>query len=289
MSSVSRGSLLSALWVGLLGPGGCNNSFPTQTPPGGGPGGAVGARGGTNGGAGATGTGAAGVVGGGGSGPALDGGSGPPVDAGPLPHCSTVAPTGPVIADFNASTAQTFGVYGIDPVIGSAFILPVGALVDGDFSQGNWHLTGSVTRPVTFGLDWNCPGVIDGICTLDLSRYAGIQFTMNSDVGVPDSLQLTIGTVQDEAPSASLCGACNVPDGIESCTDPKAQLFPKTFGSLPATVRLTWTAFQSGDPYAYSDQARVSAITWTLPAAPDGGSYPVDFTLDDIRLIPIPH
>jgi len=30
-------------------------------------------------------------------------------------------------------------------------------------------------------------------------------------------------------------------------------------------------------------------MIWTLPAADDGGSYPVDFTLDDIRLIPIPH
>jgi hypothetical protein len=55
------------------------------------------------------------------------------------------------------------------------------------------------------------------------------------------------------------------------------------------TWSLTWNIFQSGSPIGTPDPYWVTAISWTLPAATDGGSYPVDFTLDDIRLIPIPH
>jgi hypothetical protein len=267
----------------VLAAGGCNNSFPTQLPVGG-PGGSVGARGGNGGGgAGAAGVGA---TGGGGSGIVFDAGSGPAVDAGPLPHCSAVAPTGPIIADFNGLNNQAFGVYGVDPVIGATFVTS-GALLQ-DFTDGNWHLTGSVSGPVSFGLNWKCPGVIDGVCTLDLSRYAGIQFTMNGNLGPSDWVTLSMGSIRDEPPAASACGVCNVPDGIETCTDPFATLRFST-AVPPAVLSLTWIAFQSGDPYAFTDQQRVASITWTLPAAEDGGSYPVDFTLDDIRLIPIPH
>jgi hypothetical protein len=279
--------LLLALWLALLGAGGCNNSFPTPTTtPVSGPGGSVGARGGSSGGAGATG---AGATGGGatGGGITLDAGSGgPAVDAGPLSHCATVAPTGPIIADFDGLNNQAFGVFGVDPVIGATFVTP-GALIQ-DFSNGGWHLTGSVTGSVSFGLHWQCPGVVDGVCTLDLSRYAGIQFTMDGNFGPTDTLKLSIGTIRDEAPGASACGVCNVPDGVETCTDPFATLSFAT-AIPPAMLSLTWLSFQSGDPYAFTDQQRVASITWTLPAAVDGGSYPVDFTLDDIRLIPIPH
>ena len=221
------------------------------------------------------------------SGRPLDGGPAPAVDGGLLLHCATVAPTGPVIADFDGFNNQAFGVSGVDPVIGITFVTP-GTLLE-DFTNGNWHITGAVTGPVSFGFYWRCPGVIDGVCSLDLSRYAGIQYTINGDFGAPDSLQLTIGTIQDERPTVAFgCGICNVPDGIGACTDPYATLSFAT-AIPPAMLSLTWLSFQSGDPYAHTDQQRVASITWTLPAAADGGSYPVDFTLDDIRLIPIPH
>ena len=63
-----------------------------------------------------------------------------------------------------------------------------------------------------------------------------------------------------------------------------------------------WTAFflnqsqnvsdeqmRGGDPFATLDPGRVTGIAFTLPSATDDSSYSVDFTLDDIRLIPIPH
>jgi len=278
MPSVSRGSLLLALWGGLLSAGGCNNTFPPRLPVSS-AGGSNGARGGSSGAPGASGAGATGA------GASGAGGEGPAVDAGPLPHCSPVVPTGPIIADFNGLNGQAFGVSGVDPVVGITYV--DSALVQ-DFSDGNWHIKGTVTAPVSFGFVWKCPGVIDGVCTLDLSRYAGIQLTMDGNFGPTSTLTLSMGSIRDEAPNASACGTCNVPDGVETCTDPFATLRFSTAIS-PLMLSLTWLSFQSGDPYAFTDQQRVASMTWTLPAADDGGSYPVDFTLDDIRLIPIPH
>ena len=272
-----------ALWVGLLCAGDCNNSFPTPIPVTG-PGGSTGARGGSSGGAGATGAGATGA-GATGAGATGAGGEGPAVDAGPLPHCSPVVPTGPIIADFNGLNGQAFGVSGVDPVVGITYV--DSALVQ-DFRNGDWHITGTVTRPASFGFVWKCPEVIDGVCTLNLSRYAGIQFTMVGNFGPTDTLTLSMGSIRDEAPGASACGACNVPDGVETCTDPFATLSFST--AIPGVMlSLTWLSFQSGAPSAFTDKQQVASITWTLPAADQGGSYPVNFTLDDIRLIPIPH
>jgi hypothetical protein len=219
----------------------------------------------------------------------LDAGAGgPAVDAGPLPHCSSVDPIGPVIADFDALNNQAFGQFGIDPVVGGTFVTP-GTLFE-DFTDANWHLVGSVTGPVSFGFTWQCPAVIDGVCTLNLLRYAGLQFTVSGNIGPAGILHVTAGSVPDEAPTGGFgCGRCNEQGATEACTAPFTNVTPGSVVSPGQTWSLTWNIFQSGSPIGTPDPYWVTAISWTLPAATDGGSYPVDFTLDDIRLIPIPH
>jgi len=72
------------------------------------------------------------------------------------------------------------------------------------------------------------------------------------------------------------------------CADPFVNVSPGSIVSPPRTVSFTWNLIQSGSPMGMPDPHSLTAITWTLPAAAAGGSYPVDFTIDDIRLIPIP-
>jgi hypothetical protein len=182
---------------------------------------------------------------------------------------------------------QAFGVFGVDPVVGGTFVAPGTVLQD--FSSGNWHLTGSVTGPVSFGLTWQCPGVIDGVCTLNLLRYAGLEFTVSGNIGPAGTLRLTMGSVPDEVAMPLACGRCNVPIGSDLCAAPFANVSPGSVVSPPQMWSLTWNLIQSGSPFGTTDPYWVTTITWTLPAATDGGSYPVDFTIDDIRLIPIPH
>jgi hypothetical protein len=293
MSSVRTGSLLSALVGGLLSASACNKSFaPIPVV---GAGGFVGSQGGSSGSPGTRGVaGAAGALVDGGSRPVLDGGSGPLLDGGsaardtgPLPHCASVVPTGPVIADFDDFNDQAFGIFGVDPVVGGTFVDPPGSLVE-DFSDGNWHLTGTVSGPVSFGFNWKCPGVIDGVCALDLSRNAGIHLTLDGNIGSPGIILLTMGTATDEVARPPFgCGTC-VPNGIATCTDPFAAVAPGSIVSPALPVNVTWNFVEDGDPFATLDPGRVTGIAFTLPSATDGSSYSVDFTLDDIRLIPIP-
>ncbi len=278
----AAGCWLMALVVASLGAAACNNNvFPSAIPPGGSSG-SVGARGGSTGGAG---TGGVAVID---PRTPLDGGS-LAADGGPPAHCAPIAPTGPVIADFDSLTNQAFGRLGVDPVVGGTYVTP--AVLLEDFSGSNWHLSGLVAGPVSFGLDWSCPAVADGVCTLDLSRYAGIQFTISGNLGgteVGVSLALTMGTVRDEAPAIGLgCGTCSA-QNVDVCTDPVARFGLGSGVNPPQIITIYWLGVQAGAPFPSMDPGRVTGIAWTLPAATDGSSYPVDFTVDDIRLLPIP-
>jgi hypothetical protein len=235
--------------------------------------------------------------------------------------CSGVVPNHQVIADFQGLDNSAFGSFGIDPVIGNTYVNAVGINAE-DFGDQTWHLTGTVYKNADghhdyFGLAWNCTAAPNGGCTLDVSQYAGISFTIKGSAGPTRNINLTLGRADDDLPAANaMCGSCTVPTDASSseaaCHGPRLAIPLLADPTAVKTVSLYWTDFVGGSPKVSADPHQLTGILWyfddptTVSAdggtATDGGgtdgstdappagtpSYSTDLVLDNIQFIPYP-
>jgi hypothetical protein len=217
------------------------------------------------------------------------------------PVNSTASSPG-VIANFNDGTDTAFGILGIDQVIGQSYIT---SSLMADFTNSNWHITGTVSDDKTFfGFWWNCTMSPTGGCTLDVSKYKGISFTIKgTSVGPSGMLGFTVGRASNDSKSENaMCGACTAQGDAsteESCHGPR--VFPMLpTGTTAVTKSYLWSDFTGGKPQDSADPQHLTGILWyflpppagdggtsSADAGPDGGgpSYNVDITLDDIQFI----
>jgi len=209
-----------------------------------------------------------------------------------VPICGGIAPSSALIANFDDFTNHTFGVYGVDPVVGQTTTQP--PLLRQDFTQGSWHVYGTVPQIATsFALFWNCPSLTLGACALDASQYLGIQFTISGTLfGPTNTLGFRIGRAEDElALGAQGCGTCVPADGGSGggCQDPTTTINLRPV-QTPQQVRVTWMQLTGGQPVDGVVPHAITAIGWTFPAALSttdaAASYDVDITIDDISFIP---
>lgn len=208
-----------------------------------------------------------------------------------VPICIGVAPASPLIANFDDGTGRTFGVYGIDPVVGGTNTQP--PLLRQDFSQGNWHVYGTVPQSATsFYLYWSCPSLTTGGCTLDASRYLGIEFTISGNAGPTNTLTLKVGRSEDElAFPGGGCASCVRSDAglVGVCQDPTTTI---DLGSNQTAhrVSVSWGQLGGGLPAGGIIPHAITSIGWTFPPAVSAtdaaASYDVDIRIDDIVLIP---
>ena len=222
--------------------------------------------------------------------------------------CSGIVPSMQLITDFSGTNNTAFGIPGIDPVFGGTYV-KAGNLDPEDFSTNDWHITGTVTsHHDLFGLYWNCTAAASWGCTLDVSRWAGIQFTIKGNVGPDNALGFTLGRAEnDTSPENATCGTCTKP--ADAATSEDACHGPRTTVTVPSdhttvsTVTLRWADLVGGSPNASVDPRQLTGILWYFHDAPpadggtdagaadggaDGGgpSYHVDFTIDNITFLP---
>lgn len=222
-----------------------------------------------------------------------------PSGASSLPSgCAALKPSSALIADFSDANDLAFGVYGVNSVFGQTF---ADRYLIEDFSALSWHITGLVhTAGARFGLEWFCSsgtGPTTGDCVLDVSAYAGIQFTIRGDAGPDHAVDLQLGQPADEAVITNPgCGACFPSD---ACVNPQVTIDLGS-GSSPMTVTLLWSNIAGGAPRAVLDGQLLSSFAWHLHDSPADsnvpvggdpsvgvGAYAVDLTIDDIRFIPL--
>ncbi len=212
--------------------------------------------------------------------------------------CAAPMPPSALIADFSDANDQAFGAPGVDRVFGQTFADPF--LIE-DFAGLDWHIGGLVhTAGARFGLEWFCAGETGpttGDCVLDVSAYAGIQFTIRGDAGPDHAIDLLLGQPVDEsAISNPGCGACSA---SAACVDPQVTIDLGSDGS-PMTVALRWGDIARGAPSAVFDGQLLSSFAWHLHGSPADasvpvggtpsaglGAYAVDLTIDDVRFIPL--
>ena len=258
-------------------------------------------------------TGSAGTTGAGGASGA--GGSGAAV--GSICTPGVMPPASGLIADF-ALGNTTFGAFGSgEHVTGGTYDSGNDTYLVQDFSNADWHLTGNAYGSQSyFGIYWTCDNAVSGGCTLDVSRYLGVQFSIKANpakggVGPDSKIGFSIGRREDDTlmeNDPAHCGTCTTtktPTSLD-CHGPRVDVSVPTDGSA-MTVKLLWSDFANGAPVAgLSSSALLTGIIWyfhDLPAdagAPDGGGttpaggsdaspsgiyYPVDVTIDDIQFI----
>jgi hypothetical protein len=230
--------------------------------------------------------------------------------------CTGVAPAAPLISDFSMQNNSTFGL-APDPITGGTYVSMTSNLDPQDFTASNWHISGPVVGHTDFvGIYWNCTAAVSTGCTLDVSQWAGIQFTIKGNVGPDNAIGFTMGRAEDDVESANAnCGTCVAP--ADAATTEDACHGPRTTVTVPSdgsakTVMLRWSDLTGGSPQASIDPHQLTGILWFFhdpPAAstdggttsPDGGTdgsvdapsdgsssstYHVDFTIDDIKFFP---
>jgi hypothetical protein len=280
-----------------------SSSTPKSTP---GTGGQGGTSAGTAGHAGTSGGGTSGTAGhagtsGGTAGTVGTGGGG----AGGQSICSGVKPTDPLISDFSTGTNSAFGSLGVDPVVGNTYVS--GTSLTEDFSNSTWHLTGQAFgRQTFFGISWTCPAAPSGGCTLDISKYTGISFTIKGNVGPSGMINFTLGRKENDRPAENaMCGTCAGADET-ACHGPRLAVTVPPASGAAATVSLTWAQFVGGAPQASIDPTSpLTGMLWYFDnqaadagvldggtagtdaavgdAGPTGPSYPIDVIIDDLK------
>lgn len=227
---------------------------------------------------------------------------------------STV-PVSALIADFESGTSVAFGTLGLDPIVGGTYAVDV----QEDFGDQSWHIVGDVHGQQNFfGLYWMCAAAPRGGCTMDASKYAGIQFTIKGYVGPSRTITFTMGRAEnDTAGENAMCGTCVAPADAatreDACHGPRKVLTLPANPMTPMTVTLLWTDLVGGSPKDSIDPHQLTGILWYFTNAPagDGGAvdaglpdaaglldgsadgastgaptYPADVTLDDIKFVP---
>ncbi len=227
--------------------------------------------------------------------------------------CTGIAPSGPLISDFTNQNNATFGMFGQDPIIGGTYVKAQDLDME-DFNNFNWHISGTVfSHHDLFGIYWNCTAAASSGCTLDVSQWKGISFTIKGNVGPDNALGFTMGRADDDVVTANAnCGVCipaaDAASPEDSCHGPRTTITVPADGTTVKTVTLNWADLTGGSPQDTIDPHQLTGIVWFFhdpSAAADGGtgsndagatdgstdgptgpSYHVDFVIDDIKFLP---
>ena len=225
--------------------------------------------------------------------------------------CTGIAPAAPLISDFASVSGATFGMFGQDPVVGGTYMKSA-ALNDFDYNDASWHITGQVfSHHDLFGIYWNCTAASSGGCTLDVSQWKGISFTIKGNVGPDNAVGFTMGRADNDTPTENAtCGTCvpaaDAATAEDSCHGPRTTITVPSDHTTVKTVNLLWADLTGGSPQASIDPHQLTGILWFFHDAPadagssteDGGifdagadgpsgpSYAVDFVIDDIKFLP---
>jgi hypothetical protein len=161
------------------------------------------------------------------------------------------------------------------------------ARLEQDFDGERWHIVGTVATYAGAGL-WFAP------CNVDMSEYSSISFTISGNVGPSGSLDFAVATAANSAPSTdpttpnchpnqNRCVPADPEAAWKSCAD---NVFRVTgIDETTLTVSVPWEAIVGGMPEATTNPAEIRSIGFNLDWQPDDAPYPVDFTIDDVRLI----
>jgi hypothetical protein len=270
--------------------------------------GADGGQAGANerGGAGPSGGNAGGGRGGGGSGGAAGSGSSDPCAPRTceiVEDCAPVTPQSALITDFSTLDENNVfhseskewwlefygGPYvypGSDPCAVTQAEPRLEQAIDGE----SWHITGTVATYSGAGL-WFAP------CSADMSAYSGISFTISGNVGPTGTIVFSVGTAANMAPSTNpRTPSCHpnqnrcVPSDPEmpwqSCAN---NVFTVSgIDETPRTVTVPWEELVGGMPEATTNSAEIREIGFALDwqfAYTEADAYPVDFHIDDVRLV----
>jgi hypothetical protein len=214
--------------------------------------------------------------------------------------CKTVKPTNPLITDWkDVADSGMFvdndayshpGQSWWESFFGGPYVYPTAehcsdaAASEYPLTQsidGTWNVQGSVGTWSGFGL-WFAP------CTVDLSAYRGISFTIWGDVGETKQLTVNAPTSQNSKPSACLTnvGTCDPAKG-ECKSAGKLIDIPANQGE-PITV--LWSDLAGGKPFDGVDPTQILGIHFGFQRVEWGGvttaPYPVNVTVGTITLVP---
>ncbi len=196
---------------------------------------------------------------------------------------------------------------------GSSYVYPNGAAnfpLVADFSQQNWHITGTVGDFSGFGLVFSLASSATGGCDeVDASMFSGISFSIKGSVPIAgalaNSVQFTVGTAADDVAASWLDAHKATPTTADATPSfgtcmPVSNQYDGTCGSPSLKVPLTdtatvinvkWTDLVGGKPAASPDPTKITFISWVIPTPPGAGgasptTYMVDLTIDDLQFLP---
>jgi len=209
--------------------------------------------------------------------------------------CDLVQPTAALIPGFDTSveTATTTGPGWGDFTSGYSGFSYVYGGPAGSLSNGQWHISGTVTSWAGIAVGFAFP--------TDASEYHGIEFTLSGTIGsgAPNgNVILDLGMVgndwHDPDPEADpSCAQC------ESSYQYGTDCMPPQRGfrlmETPTHFRATWPEISGGRPIASPDAAdaavtALTRITWLLPNVVGAGTddvteYDVDLTISDVSFM----
>jgi hypothetical protein len=206
-------------------------------------------------------------------------------------------PNQALITDFTYTPSGAVTTSAKDPRFSAGTLVgggsSYGAGLTSDVTQGNWHISGTVSDYSGFNI------YFDNCDILDASKYKGISFTI-SGTGTT-SITMSVGTVADKASAAWLIsksdtsakatdsGSCTPTSGdnryyTPGCADPKVAV---TLLATAATQTVLWTDLKGGSPLASPAAAAITSISWSFDWAATGvTAYPVDIVIDNLSFIP---
>jgi hypothetical protein len=146
-------------------------------------------------------------------------------------------------------------------------------------TAGQWKISGSVG-------DWSGFGLWLGACTADMSAYKGLAFDIGGRVGRSDQVTLFVNTGPDSVPEQCRSNVGNCDAKANRCTSPSHKIL---VNSEMTHVQLLWSDFNGGSPRSTPDPTEIIGLMWAFDWTDWGGKksdpYPVDVTVDNIRLI----
>lgn len=202
----------------------------------------------------------------------------------PRAACTGVAPPSDVIANFSDAFPTAPGAFAFASggtfTYASAGLAPPALSLVGDGTPAGQSLAVAVDSgvPPAFSTTaWDGFGLYFNMCT-DASRYAGIRFTINGDVGAC-LLQFSAQfSENDDVAADPTFGSCTVPTCFSPWVEP--------IGAGTTTVRFADLA--GGSPLTTVDTARLTGVHWQFmpPTGAAAASCHASFTVDDVTFVP---
>ena len=210
-------------------------------------------------------------------------------------ECDALKPLSATILDFESCgddpTQCQFGAYAPGELNGGTFTYPLTAdpcaedqtppayPIPSDFSEGNWHITGTVGTYSGFGL-WFGP------CPLaDLSDYAGVSFTVAGDVGPTGTMTFRVSTASNTLAKVSPAVECYPNSATCTATTCNADSnYTVTVTEETTTVEVRWEDLTGGAPSSNPIPTEITSFGFYFDYV--GSEFPVDLVVDDLALIP---